>query len=56
MIQAAGEDRLVIGTDYRHNDTSTELLALTKLRDSSELNAWLTTKMLGTNPTRLYAI
>ena len=56
IVQTANEGNLVIGTDYGHNDTSTELLALNKLRDSGGLNAWLTTKMLETNPTRLCQI
>lgn len=56
IVPAAGEGNLVIGTDSGRNDTSTELLALNKLRDSGGLDAWLTTKMLETNPTRFYAI
>jgi hypothetical protein len=56
IVQAAGEGNLVIGTNYGHNDTSTELLALNKLSDSGGLDARLTTKMLETNPARLYAI
>ena len=38
IVQTAGEDNLVIGTDYGHNDTSTELLALNKLRNSGGLD------------------
>lgn len=56
IVQTANEGNLVIGTEYGHNDTSTELLALNKLRDFGGLDAWLTTKMLETNPTRLYPI
>ncbi len=56
IIQTAGEDNLVIGTDYGHNDTSTELLALNKLRDSGGLDPAISTKLLETNPARLYAI
>jgi len=53
IIQTAGEDNLVIGTDYGHNDTSTELLALNKLRDSGGLDPAISTKLLETNPARL---
>lgn len=56
IVQTANEGNLVIGADYGHNNTSIELLALNKLRDSGGLGAWLTTKTLETNPTRLYAI
>lgn len=56
IVQTAGEDNLVIGTDYGHNDTSTELLALNKLRDSGVLDPSITDKMLDANPTRLYAL
>ena len=56
IVQTASEGNLVIGNDYVHKDASTELLALNKLRDSGGLDAWLTTKMLETNPTRLCPI
>jgi uncharacterized protein len=56
IVETAGEDNLVIGTDYGHNDTSTELRALTNLRDNGGLDPALAEKILDANPRRLYAL
>jgi predicted TIM-barrel fold metal-dependent hydrolase len=56
IVETAGEDNLVIGTDYGHNDTSTELRALTNLRDNGGLSPALANKILDTNPKKLYAL
>jgi predicted TIM-barrel fold metal-dependent hydrolase len=56
IVETAGEDNLVIGTDYGHNDTSTELRALTNLRDNGGLDPVLADKILDKNPRQLYAI
>lgn len=56
IVETAGEDHLVIGTDYGHNDTSTELRALTNLRDKGGLSPALVGKMLDGNPRRLYGL
>jgi predicted TIM-barrel fold metal-dependent hydrolase len=56
IIEAAGEDHLVIGSDYGHNDTSTELKALRNLRDKGGLDSATVAKMLDANPRRLYGL
>ncbi len=56
IVATAGEDNLVIGTDYGHNDTSTELRALTNLRDNGGLDPILADKILDKNPCRLYSL
>ena len=56
IVETAGEDNLVIGTDYGHNDTSTELRALTNLRDNGGLSPALANKILDKNPKKLYAL
>ena len=56
IIEQAGDDHLMLGTDYGHNDTSTELHALRNLRENGGLDNSIADKILDTNPTRLYAL
>jgi predicted TIM-barrel fold metal-dependent hydrolase len=56
VIQYAGEDNLVIGSDYGHADTSTELEALRKLQGSGVLPAHAVGKILHDNPRALYGL
>lgn len=52
----ASEDNFVIGSDYGHSDTSSELEALRALRTSGVLPPRVVDKTLSDNPARLYAI
>ena len=36
VLKYSGDDMLVIGTDYGHNDTSSEILALRKLKEDGD--------------------
>jgi predicted TIM-barrel fold metal-dependent hydrolase len=56
IVNSAGADNLVIGTDYGHSDNASELLALKALRDTGELNAAVTGKILYDNPKRFYGL
>ena len=56
IISYVGEDNLVIGSDYGHDDTSTELEALRTLGDSGVVDQRVVEKMLDDNPRRLYGI
>jgi len=56
IIDIAGKDNLVLGTDYGHNDTSTELHALRNLRDNGGLDPAIVDKILGDNPEKLYGL
>lgn len=56
IVKWAGEDQLVVGTDYGHNDTSTEIEAMRLLKDNNRLSGAVLDKILGDNPTRLYGL
>jgi uncharacterized protein len=56
VLRYAGEDTLMIGSDYGHSDNAAELEALRKLRDGGELPARVVDKILGDNPARFYAL
>jgi uncharacterized protein len=56
VLQYAGEDNLVIGTDYGHNDTASEIEALAKLAVSGEVPSRAINKILDDNPRALYAL
>ena len=47
---------MVIGSDYGHNDTSTELEALRTLADAGSVDERVLTKILDDNPRRLYGL
>lgn len=54
IVQYMGEDNIVIGSDYGHADTATEIEALRRLRLKGELRAETVAKILDENPRRLY--
>ncbi len=56
VLQHAGEDNLVIGSDYGHSDTASELEALKLLQEKSPLPPAATRKMLDDNPRTLYGL
>lgn len=56
VLRYAGEGGLIMGTDYGHADTSSELEALNRLRDQPGVSDAAAAKILGDNPTRLYAL
>ena len=56
VLQYAGEDRLVIGTDYGHNDTSSEILALRKLKEDGMVPTPVVNKILDDNARALYGL
>jgi predicted TIM-barrel fold metal-dependent hydrolase len=56
VIDRVGDDNLVIGTDYGHTDTSSDIEALRSLRDSGTIDAQSATKILGPNAERLYGL
>jgi len=56
VLQYSGDDMLVIGTDYGHNDTSSEILALRKLKEDGSVPAETVNKILEDNARALYAI
>jgi len=56
VLQYAGEDNLMCGTDYGHADTSTEMEALSTLRKRTDVEPRILNKILDDNPRALYGI
>jgi predicted TIM-barrel fold metal-dependent hydrolase len=56
VLKYAGEDHLVIGTDYGHNDTSSEILALRKLKEDGAVAPQIVNKILDDNARALYGL
>jgi hypothetical protein len=51
-----GENTLMIGTDYGHADSSTELDALTVLQESGGISAAMHRKIVEDNPRKFYGL
>ena len=51
-----GENTLMIGTDYGHADSSTELDALATLKDSGGITAAMHKKIVEDNPRVFYGL
>ncbi|HEX7229067.1 MAG TPA: hypothetical protein VF452_01635, partial [Candidatus Binatia bacterium] len=56
IIKAAGDENLVVGTDYGHADSATELRALEGISKDSRLNSAVVGKILCDNPRALYGL
>ena len=56
ILKDAGEDNIIIGTDYGHNDTSSQIEALRMLRSDSAVPARVIDKILGDNARALYGL
>ena len=56
VIDTAGDDNIIIGTDYGHDDTSSEILAMQRLREEGRLPSSTVEKILDHNPRRLYGL
>jgi predicted TIM-barrel fold metal-dependent hydrolase len=56
VLKYSGEDQLVIGTDYGHNDTSSEILALRKLKEDGAVPPQIVNKILDDNARALYGL
>jgi uncharacterized protein len=54
LLKYTGEDNLVIGTDYGHNDQSSEVEALRNLQESGELSPAQYKKIVDDNPRALF--
>ena len=56
VLQSAGDENIIIGTDYGHNDTSSELVALRKLREDGKIDSATADKILDRNARTLYGV
>jgi predicted TIM-barrel fold metal-dependent hydrolase len=54
VLRYAGENNIVIGTDYGHADTAAEIEALRRLATVSEVGSEAIEKILSSNPRDLY--
>jgi predicted TIM-barrel fold metal-dependent hydrolase len=56
VLSHAGEDSLMIGTDYGHHDPSTELNAIHLLRNDERITSAAVQKILEINPRKFYGL
>jgi predicted TIM-barrel fold metal-dependent hydrolase len=56
VLKYAGDDALMIGSDYGHADNASELLALKRLKENGEIDPKVIDKILFTNPARFYGL
>jgi uncharacterized protein len=56
VLSYAGEDMIVIGSDYGHADTATEIEALRRLKQQGEVSPEVINKILDDNARALYAL
>ena len=56
VLKYAGPDSLLIGTDYGHHDTATEIEAIAKLKADTRVPAAVTDRILDANPHALYGL
>lgn len=56
VLKYAGEDSLMVGSDYGHADNASELLALKRLKDKGEVEPHVIDKILCANPARFYGL
>lgn len=56
VLQVAGEDNLVIGTDYGHADASSDITALRSLKQNQAIGAGVVNKILWDNARALYGL
>jgi predicted TIM-barrel fold metal-dependent hydrolase len=56
VLKYAGEDSLVVGTDYGHQDQSSEIEAMRVMREKGEVDPRVIDKILGDNAVALYGL
>jgi predicted TIM-barrel fold metal-dependent hydrolase len=56
ILKYSGDDNILIGSDYGHADTASELDALRNLKQTGELGAGVIDKILGDNPKAFYGL
>jgi len=56
VLKYAGDDNLVIGTDYGHADNAAEIQALRKLRTDGKISGRVIDKILQDNPSAFYGL
>ncbi len=56
VLRYAGDDNLVIGTDYGHADNAAEIEALRKLKDDGKIGSAVINRILSDNPRALFGL
>ena len=56
ILAYAGEDNLVIGSDYGHSDTATEIEALRRVKEKGDVSPRVIDKILADNARALYGL
>ena len=56
VLKYAGEDNIVIGSDYGHNDTSSEIEALRTIKTKGEVEPRIIDKILYDNAKAFYGL
>ncbi len=56
VLKYAGEDNIVVGTDYGHQDQSSEIEAMRVMRDKGEVEPRVIDKIMGENAVALYGL
>jgi len=56
VLRYAGEGQLVVGTDYGHADTSTEIEAMRKLAEDGKVSPEIAARILDGNARALYGL
>jgi predicted TIM-barrel fold metal-dependent hydrolase len=56
VLVIAGEEKLIIGTDYGHGDTSSELNAIARFKALEGIGEAVQREIFSDNPKRFYAI
>ncbi len=56
ILHYSGDDNIVIGSDYGHADTATEVDALGRLKSTSQISPAVIEKIRSQNPRKLYAL
>jgi predicted TIM-barrel fold metal-dependent hydrolase len=56
ILRYAGEDNLMLGTDYGHNDQQSQMDAFTLLRERNDLEPEVVRKITEVNPRGLYGL
>ena len=56
VLRYAGESNLIVGTDYGHNDTATEIDALRYMKTQGAVTAESISRILGDNAQALYGL
>jgi predicted TIM-barrel fold metal-dependent hydrolase len=56
VLKYAGENSLMIGTDYGHSDPSSDIDSINFIRESNDLSEDTKARILYHNPAKLYGL